>query len=161
MTTTEDLQIASTALAAVAAVGAWAAATASRESARQTRIGHLIRLHTDRLAVLRQLHGVVSWLTEGGKQRTQRPMFEQLGVKLGIAPGTTIVEGVELRGLVAATGVALPHCHEVCDQLQRMDLRSAPVGEAEKELRVAIDFEVAQISALEKNLRRRPFSGRA
>ncbi len=148
--------IASTTLATIAATGAWRAASAARASARHTRIGHRIDLHAKRLDVLRELHSAMSWLTEGGKQRMARPPAKRLVVKLGGSPGTTTVEGVELRGLVVSTGLSLPRCHEVCDHMQRGSL-GGPIGAAEAELREAMEVENRVLSELESELTASPW----
>lgn len=65
-----------------AAVAAWMAALTSRKSAKDTRdsaretaIGQLIGVHTQRVAALAQLHSKLLWVSEGnrGRNSTARP----------------------------------------------------------------------------------------
>jgi hypothetical protein len=104
---------------AIAAGAAWEAALTSRDSARQIRIGHLMEVHSGRLAALRELRSRMSWITEGGGPRATLTRAEQWAVSMGIPPGTTIVRGVELAGLVKSTGLALPNCLAVAEVMQQ------------------------------------------
>jgi hypothetical protein len=72
---------------------------------------------------------------------------------MGIAPGTTIVRGVELTGLVAWTGSALPNCL-AAEEMQRQRI-GGPIKEAFAELDDAMAGENAAIGALEAGLDRR------
>jgi len=72
MTLTDGIQIASTALAALAAGAAWVAARATRDSARATRAGNLVQAHAMRLDALRKIHTDISWLRQDGRDRPQR-----------------------------------------------------------------------------------------
>ncbi len=98
MSAADWIQLAIAAFGAVAAGAAWEAALTSRDSAKQLRIGHLIEVHSGRLAALRELRSFVSWITEGGGPRSTLTRWEQRAVSVGIAPGTTIVRGIELEG---------------------------------------------------------------
>jgi hypothetical protein len=113
------IQLAIAAFAAIAAGAAWEAALTSRDSARQIRIGHLMEVHSGRLAALRELRSRMSWITEGGGPRATLTRAEQWAVSMGIPPGTTIVRGVELAGLVKSTGLALPNCLAVAEVMQQ------------------------------------------
>jgi hypothetical protein len=104
---------------AIAAGAAWEAALTSRDSARQIRIGHLMEVHSGRLAALRELRSRMSWITEGGGPRATLTRAEQWAVSMGIPPGRTIVRGVELAGLVKSTGLALPNCLAVAEVMQQ------------------------------------------
>ena len=81
------------------------ATATAQEAARQARIGYQITFHAGRLEALADLHRFVSWVTEGGRPPKELTWSEQHLVVTGIPKPTTIVEGYELKGMIAATGV--------------------------------------------------------
>jgi hypothetical protein len=156
------IQLAAAVATAIAAIAAWRAARAAKvtadatqagvgatreiagatqEAARQAGIGSLVGMHADRLKALRDLHYRISWVTEGGPDRVHRPRWEQRAIKFGIPPGTTIVEGYALRGIIASTGLPLPNCLAVAEEMRRGRYSGAPVAKAEAELRAAMEAE--------------------
>jgi hypothetical protein len=167
------LQIIATAIAAVAAVAAWFAATAARngalagketaeatreatataqEAARQARIGYQITFHAGRLEALADLHRFVSWVTEGGRPRKELTWSERHLVVTGIPKPTTIVEGYELKGMIAATGRDLPACAEIANLMTSRMIKGAPVGRALEELYAAMADENRILASLEAEL---------
>ncbi len=135
--------------AAIAAGGAWRSATASREAARQTRLAWQIEVHAKRIDRLAELHGRMSWVTEGGRPRSQLMKYERLALVMGLAPGTTIVQGVEMRGLVRSTGLDLPACLNVCETMMTHSLR-ANTKAAVDEIEAAMNREHEAMRRLEK-----------
>ena len=129
MTLTDGIQIASTALAALAAGAAWVAARATRDSVRQTRNGNLVAAHAARLEGLRKIHTDVSWLTEDKTRWAQRSL--------------------EIGGRIVSTGHQLPRCIELCDLMEKKEYDPAKIKAAEAELRVAMNVEIGFLAQLE------------
>jgi hypothetical protein len=129
MTLADGIQVASTALAAIAAGAAWVAAKATRDSAHQTRQGTLVAVRAARLENLRKIHTDVSWLREDKRDWRQR--------------------GLEIRGRIVATGYQLPHCNKLCDLLDEMKLDLVVSKAAEGELRAAMENETRLLAQLE------------
>jgi hypothetical protein len=129
MTLTDGIQIASTALAALAAGAAWVAARATRDSVRQTRNGNLVAAHAARLEGLRKIHTDVSWLTEDKTKWAQRSL--------------------EIRGRIVSTGHQLPRCIELCDLMDKKEYDPVRINAAEAELRVAMNVEIGFLAQLE------------
>lgn len=171
------LQIIATVIAAAAAVAAWLAATAARngaqagkataeatrdataaaqEAARQARIGYQITFHAGRLGALTGLHRFVSWVTEGGRPRKDLTWSERHSVVLGIPKPTTIVEGYELKGMIAATGRDLPACAEIADLMTSRTIKGAPVARALEELQTAMADENRILASPEAELAQQP-----
>jgi hypothetical protein len=67
--------------------------------------------------------------------------FEQYGVAVGIPKGTTVVEGLELKGMITATRRDLSNCLALAEMMMDHKIRGAPVGLAEAELRAAMRDE--------------------
>jgi hypothetical protein len=129
MTLTDGIQIASTALAALAAGAAWVAARATRDSVRQTPNGNLVAAHAARLEGLRKIHTDVSWLTEDKAKWAQRSL--------------------EIRGRIVSTGHQLPRCIELCDLMEKKEYDPNRIKAAENELRVAMNVEIGFLAQLE------------
>jgi hypothetical protein len=109
-------------------------------------------MHTDRLEPLRDLHYRVSWITEGDPDRAQRPKMEQRFMKVGVPPGTTIVEGYGLLGIITSTGLDLPECIAVAEMMKKREDPRRPRGLAEAELREAMTEENRILARLEAEL---------
>ena len=129
MTLTDGIQIASTALAALAAGAAWVAARATRDSVRQTRNGNLVAAHAARLEGLRKIHTDVSWLTEDKTKWAQKSL--------------------ETRGRIVSTGHQLPRCIELCDLMEQKEYDRVRIQAAEEERRVAMNVEIGFLAQLE------------
>jgi hypothetical protein len=130
MTLAGGIQIASTALAALAAGAAWVAARATRHSARQTRNGNLVAAHAARLEGLRKIHTDVSWLRDDRKDWAQRSL--------------------EIRGRIVSTGHQLPNCNKLCDLMEEMKLDPDSIKAADTELRAAMEDEIRFLAQLER-----------
>jgi hypothetical protein len=129
MALTDAIQIASTALAAVAASAAWVAAKATRNSARATRAGNLIQAYAMRIDALRRIHTDISWLRADGRDRPQRQL--------------------ELFGRIDSTGLELPKSRELVDHMKETTPASAVIAAAEAELRSAMTPENNLLRRLE------------
>ena len=68
-----------------------------------------MEVHSGRLAALRELRSRMSWITRGGGPGAALTRAQR-AVSMGIPPGTAIVRGVELAGLVKWAGLGLPDC---------------------------------------------------
>jgi hypothetical protein len=164
------LQIAATVIAMAAAIAAWRAAKATRDSAdagkdtadatkeaaRQARISSQITFHASRLQALADVHSFVSWVTEGGRPRKELTWSERHLVVAGVPKPTAIVEGYELKGMIAATGRDLPACAEIAELMTGRVLKGAPVGRALEELQAAMADENATLASLEAELATAP-----
>lgn len=153
------IQLVATVVAAIAAGAAWKAALAGRdtalatsETARQTSIGHMIEVHSDRLATLRELHSRVSWISEGGGPRASLTRGEVFAVMTGRSTGTQVVRGIEILGMITATGLELPWCRKVADCMKNMKTFGTPIRQALEELQAAMDAENRIIAGLETSL---------
>lgn len=129
MTLADGIQIASTALAALAAGAAWVAARATRDSARQTRNGNLVAAHAARLEGLRKIHTDVAWLTSDTSKWMQRSL--------------------EIRGRIVSTGHQLPCCVVLCDLMEKEEYYPERIKAAEAELRDAMNAENGFLAQLE------------
>src|SRR5262249_46592155 len=142
-----------------AAVAAWVAALTSRSSARDTRdsaretaIGQLIAVHTQGVAALAQLHSKLSWVTEGGGPRNTLMWAERAALMMGMPLGTLTVQGIELRGMVEATGLDLSITRQVADAMIRRQNKGVPIDKADIEVRDAIKAENDAIASLESQI---------
>lgn len=129
MTLTDGIQIASTALAALAAGAAWVAAKATRDSARATRTGNLIQAHAMRIDALRRIHTDISWLREDGRDRSQRRL--------------------ELLGRIDSAGLVLPESRKLVEHMKATKPGLDVVAAAEAELRSAMTQENQLLARLE------------
>jgi len=144
-------------------MAAWVAALTSRKSAQDTRdstrelaIGQLISVHTQRVAALAKLHSKLSWVTEGGGPRSTLHWAERVALMSGQPLGTLTVQGVELRGMIEATGLDLPITRRVAEDMIAMKNKGVPINEADVEIRDAIKAEHATLAALEAQLPNHP-----
>ena len=137
MTLTDGIQIASTALAALAAGAAWVAARATRDSARQIRNGNLVEAHATRLEALRKIHTDVSWLGADSRNWAHRRL--------------------EILGRIQSSARSLPRCEELCGPTEQTKPDKDRIASAEAELRAAIAAENTFLTQLETE----PISPRA
>lgn len=122
---------------ASAAVAAWIAAISSRESARETAVGQLIAVHSQRLNSLARLHSTLAWISEGGGPRKSLTYMERVALMTWHPIGTIVVRGIEFRGMIETTGLDLPFCRQVAEA-PRATLGfsvSVPVREAHHAIR--------------------------
>ncbi len=77
---------------------------------------------------------------------------ERFAVMLGIPKGTTIVEGIELLGMIESMSLDLPKCREVALHMRQHKISGAPIAEAEAELRAAMTSETQAVAQLQADL---------
>jgi len=119
---------------AIAAGAAWRAASITRTSATESAIGQFIGVHTQRLAALAQLHTKLSLITEGGTPE-----------------GAAKAQGIELRGIIEATGVKLEETLKIANAMieQNKALTTGTTGNADAEIVKRIKWEEKAITSLQ------------
>jgi len=63
-----------------------------------------------------------------------------------------VVRGIEILGMITATGLELPWCRKVGDCMRDMKTFGTPIRQALEELQAAMDAENQVIARLETSL---------
>jgi hypothetical protein len=122
--------------------------------ARETAVGQLIVVHSQRLSSLARLHSTLAWISEGGGPRKSLTYMERVALMTWHPIGTIVVRGIEFRGMIETTGLDLPFCRQVADDMMSTKVKGVPIRQADAEVREAMKAENAALAALQAQVDR-------